>query len=488
MGFFKFGGFPTKHYSSATMEDLSAWEAEVDGANRLTTYGTSLFHIDSLDRDEDMYRFKDGGAGAYASASGWTHQFQFNAESTTDGAGVAVWAAADANDDLKDIEDGSGDCLYLFSYDSGGTHYVNLYEVNGGAETTGTALALSKDTIYYVTVDVQTSVGTYGTLRARVWSTSDRETTLVGTVTNALAKDHSLQYAGIASYNDGGTGEAWTGYVANYTLTSGNPQIVVDPGFDKTEEGADIVTNGDNEAAAASVGDYDVGYQSTTAQSAAQAHGGSNSTIVTKNVAGTGSFYAGYGDTALAPKGSCFYVSVWVYLPSGQTAGTILLRDGPINTMDSTTTTDAWVQLTGYSNASAVGRVVDIRAVGDNGEIFYLDDLIIQPVTFTHWDDSGVGWAPEANSGALTGKAVKAAGTASSLTQDPLTSRRSYTAQYTITRTAGTLAVNDGSDVKSYGAGGTYTINRHLATSTTLSFTGDASFAGTVDAIDVRPK
>jgi hypothetical protein len=91
-----------------------------------------------------------------------------------------------------------------------------------------------------------------------------------------------------------------------------------------------------------------------------------------------------------------------------------------------------------------------------------------------------------------SGVATKAAGTAAVLSQAAsLTAGTDYLVTYTITRTAGTLTARftGGTTVSGTGrtADGTYTdVLRAVSGNTTLEFSADSSFAGTVDNVTLR--
>lgn len=111
----------------------------------------------------------------------------------------------------------------------------------------------------------------------------------------------------------------------------------------------------------------------------------------------------------------------------------------------------------------------------------------VKPVTFTNWT-AGIGWAPQAVAGALTGKAQKIAGTASTLSQAAvLTTGKVYRYAVDVTRTAGAVYFYDGTAVLDLpmAASGTYYFY-DVANNPTFGVTTDATFAGTVDNISAK--
>ena len=151
--------------------------------------------------------------------------------------------------------------------------------------------------------------------------------------------------------------------------------------------GAELVTNGDNEAAAATFG-TSTASRGTRSQSAEQARGGANSLKFLKNAdAGTG--YLNFNDTTLAlvSPGKLYDIAFWVYLPSGQTGHTVRtdwwyhnVPAWPRVRID-VTTTDTWVQVafrgTVNNHCQFNVQLVD----GVDTDKFYLDDFTIKEVT-----------------------------------------------------------------------------------------------------------
>ena len=114
----------------------------------------------------------------------------------------------------------------------------------------------------------------------------------------------------------------------------------------------------------------------TSAQSAAQAHSGSNSVKVTKTDTTTLASSRFANATLLGLSDNQLYrASVWVYLPSGQTVDTLRLLymwDGTNSVLlEQTTTTDAWVNLTGYVPSgiwqdTTADRILWVQAANDS--------------------------------------------------------------------------------------------------------------------------
>ena len=124
----------------------------------------------------------------------------------------------------------------------------------------------------------------------------------------------------------------------------------------------------------------------------------------------------------------------------------------------------------------------------NNNSDFYVDTLSVKPVTFTNFT-AGTGWAPQAVAGALTGKANKVAGTASDLEQDvSAVVGNVYRVVHTATTTAGSETPKvGGASGAARSSSATFTDNIGPATTAgNLQFSGDATFAGTIDAVSCK--
>jgi len=199
--------------------------------------------------------------------------------------------------------------------------------------------------------------------------------------------------------------------------------------------------------------------------------------------------------------GLCYRVRFEYYLPSGQSnidgirleddaSATAIRLSGILNT------TDAWTAYDGYHNKTTAieffirgidGSAISWQDAGGD-DIFYIKNVIIDAVTFDFWA-TGTGWAPETSAGALTGKALKTAGTASDLTQSgtAATADKIYKLLHTSERTAGSYTPEFGStDGAAVSAAGTNIDWLSAVDTDYIKFKADASFAGTIDAVSVK--
>jgi hypothetical protein len=161
--------------------------------------------------------------------------------------------------------------------------------------------------------------------------------------------------------------------------------------------------------------------------------------------------------------------------------------------------TDAWTSLFGanwygtqilYPNFyiyAADGTLLELKDPGAD-DVFYVRNIVIDSVLFDSWT-CGTGWAPATSAGALTNKANATAGTASDLSQDiTSTAGKLYKLVFTVTRTAGSVTAKiGGGSGTAVNADGTYT--QYItagADDTNLTFSKDATFAGTVGTVSCK--
>jgi hypothetical protein len=100
-----------------------------------------------------------------------------------------------------------------------GNHpWLVLREINGATYTqVETSEILSEDTDYYLTLDRDESVGTFGTLYAHLFSDEARSTTLE-TLTLTLTEKQDFRYIyGAISWDDATPNNTWSGTISNLT-------------------------------------------------------------------------------------------------------------------------------------------------------------------------------------------------------------------------------------------------------------------------------
>ena len=279
-----------------------------------------------------------------------------------------------------------------------------------------------------------------------------------------------------------------TSYIDNDGVAIGS-DLVTDGGFAAVTLGGEMITNGDNEAAAASW-DNDFANNSTYAQSADRGYLSANSAKITATGAAV-PFYS-YNDTGGTNYsiGKTYTISGRFYLvdAGNDITGVEILGYDASGFLSGITytTKDAWTAFEYTMQARSSGDQLFYRFGGLNssaGNSFYLDNISLKESSFTNWT-AGVGWGPGTDGvGVLTGKANKVAGTASNLTQNILTSGITYQLKAVETRTTGTVRLSASSSHGTYyGVNGT--VYEYLTSNgTTLTIRGDAAFAGTIDDV-----
>lgn len=149
-----------------------------------------------------------------------------------------------------------------------------------------------------------------------------------------------------------------------------------------------------------SIGNWTASGTNTVAQSAAQAHGGSNSMLCTYQDNTTMGNLASFTNPTA---GVVYRVSAWVYIPSGNwTGGGIYTRflgyssasfDEVYNTE---TTTDSWVQLNGFimadSGDTSGSIIIKAASAPSAGDYIYIDDVSITRIGLVgEWDFDSLG-------------------------------------------------------------------------------------------------
>ena len=145
-----------------------------------------------------------------------------------------------------------------------------------------------------------------------------------------------------------------------------------------------------------------------------------------------------------------------------------------------------WQDVNGQTPVTAPGDPIGLQLDTSRGGLDALGSDLVTNGTF----DADASWTKGANWTIGSGVATKTGGAANNLTQTiSSTAGLWYRCTATVTRTAGTLTVSLGTSGTSFAisASGTYTFFLLAGSSTqTLTFAGDSSFAGTVDAVTAK--
>ena len=152
---------------------------------------------------------------------------------------------------------------------------------------------------------------------------------------------------------------------------------------DASTAGAEQVTNGDMEAALATINGISfIGYHSTSSQSTDQANSGTKSLKVT----GTANIFTSYiipNDASTA--GKTYLITYAIYVPSTLTGSVdILTKEGGVQRIIETITNlDQWVNVSYYFNATdyTLDRPILSQALsGLSTEFYYIDNVSVKEV------------------------------------------------------------------------------------------------------------
>jgi len=204
------GADPTEDFTTYTELDADSYISKT--SSRVTWA--------SLDRDVDVYVYKDKTSAHFN--GNFEHKATVTATAGQRWGCIAVYALANLIDDVKGIQDASGDTLIVVLYNANVSKYTPcLYEIVAGTAYSDTGTELDINVIRYLTVERDESVGSFGTLYCYVYSDASRET-LVETLSLVLHEKEDFQYiyAG-QSYNDATTGKAQSGYIEDLDLQEG---------------------------------------------------------------------------------------------------------------------------------------------------------------------------------------------------------------------------------------------------------------------------
>lgn len=178
------------------VEDLTTY-TELDPSSELAVTSTVITYTD-VGRTDDAWVYDDKGVAFFD--GDFTHHFDIKVTADGDFGLNAVWGLKNTVSAL-DVDD---DELFAFPYGNGGTFgTLFLREIDADTAYSDT-FTISIDTFYYLEVERDEAVGTFGTLYARIYSDSNR-TTLLDTLSITLhtsKKDWRYIYA-FNALNDG---------------------------------------------------------------------------------------------------------------------------------------------------------------------------------------------------------------------------------------------------------------------------------------------
>jgi hypothetical protein len=194
------------------IEDFSTY-TETDPNSKIAVTSSKI-DVSAIDRGDNAYVYDDKGSNFFDG------DFEFLFEgyidsATTNGYHAMACALANVNNKVStDTNDDQG--IRMYREGSASRFLVQEQDGSNGYQTSTGDLSL--DTLYYLTLERDEAVGTYGTLYLYTYSDSDR-TTLEGSASVALhssKKDFRYIY-GWTNRGDG-SGSPWTGYVQDLDL------------------------------------------------------------------------------------------------------------------------------------------------------------------------------------------------------------------------------------------------------------------------------
>lgn len=197
-------------------EDFTTY-TENDPSSQITIDSATQISITALDRNSEGYVYDNKGAAHFG--GDFNHKIDFNLTSGAVSGWVFVWALTNAVDDIKGIFDASGSCFSSRVSLLTGTASILLIELDGGTNYSDVAYTVTAGTDYYVVVDRDESIGSYGQLRQRIYSDAER-TTLLNTQTVSLhTSKKDFQYIfPVNSWNSGDSSSTLTGTISNLDL------------------------------------------------------------------------------------------------------------------------------------------------------------------------------------------------------------------------------------------------------------------------------
>jgi len=186
---------------------------EVDPNSRYTV-GVASIAFAALPRNESSYIYKDMGVNYYSG----NFKFDFDYIATAYGsAGHAEpWALANAVNNVYTLRTSGESLLQCSAYIFSGAIRFEVYEIIGTVVRSSGNYQGTWNSQYYLTVERDESIGTYGRLYLRVYSDAARTTLLSEVYLDLTAKLDFRYLYGISSINTGET-DWLTGSVSNLT-------------------------------------------------------------------------------------------------------------------------------------------------------------------------------------------------------------------------------------------------------------------------------
>ena len=208
------------------LQDFTVY-TEVDPGNKITetalrTAWTALGH------NNISYVYKDFTAAFFG--GDFTFTLRVNTSLAVNGGLIFNWMVANALNGATPLRDASESYIGVFINKSASPDELRIFltESDGGAQYNTTKIVIELDTIYYLLITRDETVGTYGTVYLSVYTDEARVNQVSGTVSIALhssKKDYRYLYSCVTENNPvHGSTQRLTGYTENmkmYNITAG---------------------------------------------------------------------------------------------------------------------------------------------------------------------------------------------------------------------------------------------------------------------------
>lgn len=195
-------------------EDFTTYTEADPGSDIAIT--PSRITFTTLPRNVESHVQDDKGVDFFDGSVGYIHNFEMFISNSDTGAVAVGWMVSNTIDDLA----GQRGVVDRLNFYWGGDEKMVLEEGDGTANQFDVQTStLSLSTLYYMQMELDPAVGSFGTIYGRVFSDSGR-TSLIEEMSLAIAssvKDYRYIY-GLNTFNSG-TAQDITGYVQNLDLS-----------------------------------------------------------------------------------------------------------------------------------------------------------------------------------------------------------------------------------------------------------------------------
>ncbi len=202
-----------------TYTEVDPGDIRIEVTNRRVTWTI-------LRRNVEGYVYKDKGVANYD--GNFVFLLTFRVTGGNAGGLARFWALANLVDDATGIRTANGDAIYapIKRHDQTDQPRISIEEIDGGTVyTSGGGFDISDDTDYYIAIERDESVGSFGTFSMFTFSDSDR-TTLINSQSITLhtsKKDYRYLYA-CQSHNSGGN-QSMSAHTENLEETDVVPTV-----------------------------------------------------------------------------------------------------------------------------------------------------------------------------------------------------------------------------------------------------------------------